>query len=262
MSETFVQDHNPASQRVVILLHGLGTTGDSWQLQVPALTAAGYRVLIPDLPGFGRTAYRGRSDGGRWGITDFAATVRQVLEPRGVARAHLAGISMGGTVALQLALDSPALVDRLVLINTPPRLQAMRPSGWLALWMRIALMYGLGLPSQARVISQRIFPHPGQEALRQAIRDQIIQSDPKAYRAAVWALQRFNVTPRLGEIRSPTLILTGDQDTTISPESQRLLLGIPGSRQVVVAGAGHGVIADHPEESNALLVNFLTEGSS
>jgi pimeloyl-ACP methyl ester carboxylesterase len=260
MSDIFVQDHNPAANRVIMLLHGLGTTSASWQVQVPALTAVGFRVLVPDLPGFGRTGYRGRSDGRRWSMADFAATARQVLESRGVARAHVAGISMGGTVALQLALDAPALVDRLILVSTFPSLQATRPSGWLALWVRIALLYSLGLPSQARMISKRVFPHPDQEALRQAIYDQILQADPKAYRAAVWALQRFNVTARLGEIRAPTLILTGDQDTTVSPDNQCLLLAIPGSRQVVVPGVGHGVIVDHPDQANATLVSFLQEG--
>ncbi len=255
MPDLFVQDLNPSSGRAVVLLHGLGTTGDCWQLQTPVLTAAGFRVLIPDLPGFGRTGY----PGGPLTIAGFATDMRRAMALREVSRADVVGISMGGTVALQLVLDAPELVDHLVLINTFSHLRITRASGWLALAVRIALLYGTSLPAQARAVSRRIFPHPGQEALRQALYDQLVQSDPSAYRAAIWALQRFNVTARLGEIVSPTLIITGDEDKTVSLDSQRALLAIPGSRQVVIAGAGHGVIADHPGQSNAALLGFLME---
>jgi pimeloyl-ACP methyl ester carboxylesterase len=88
---------------------------------------------------------------------------------------------------------------------------------------------------------------------------QILQSDPRAYRSAILALGRFDVRSRLAQIRRPTLIVTGSDDTTVSPANQRELLAIPGSQQVILPGAGHGLIADHPAEFNRVLLQFLQE---
>jgi len=254
----YYQDYRPekvqgSKARSVLLLHGLGANGDSWLLQVPALTANGFRVLAPDLRGFGRSSYPGRIS-----VPDMAADMAGLLQALQTGPAHVVGISMGGTVALQLALDYPDLVDRLVLVSTFARLQPYRLAGWFYFALRLILVHTLGLPSQARAITWRVFPKPEQEALRQALYEQILQANPEAYKGAILALARFNVQPRLAQVRVPTLIVTGDEDTTIYPSNQRALLAIPGSRQVVIPGGGHGVIADHAAEFNQVLLDFLT----
>ncbi len=174
--------------------------------------------------------------------------------------AHVVGISMGGTVALQLALDHTDLVRRLVLVNTFARLRPQGLSGYLYFPTRMLLMYTVGIETQARAVTRRIFPHPDQEEFREELFQRIVNTDPQAYRASMWALARFNVEKRLAEIRVPTLVVTGSQDTTVPPASQRRLAeGIPGARQVVIPEAGHAVIIDHPDEFNEALLSFLTE---
>jgi 3-oxoadipate enol-lactonase len=111
------EEHNPgeASGLPVVLLHGLGSRGDDWLLQTPVLGLR-RRVLTPDLPGHGKSAgFRG------WpAIQAYADAVRKMLERAGAAPAHLLGLSLGGAVAIQLALDSPTHVVSLVPVNTLP----------------------------------------------------------------------------------------------------------------------------------------------
>lgn len=249
------EEHHPEGSPAVLLLHGLGSAGADWLLQFEPLVQAGYRVLAPDLRGFGRSSWPGHTS-----VQAMAGDVALLLRELGAAPAHVVGISMGGTVALQLALDQPDLVRRLALVNTFARLRPQGLSGYLYFPLRIVLMYTLGMERQARLVAARIFPRPDQEELREQLIQRILQADPRAYRAAMWALMRFNVEGRLGEIRVPTLVVTGDQDTTVPPAAQRRLVeGIPGAQQVIIAGGGHGVIADSPDEFNRVLSSFLGE---
>lgn len=251
-------DENLQGSPAVLLLHGLGADGSSWRLQFDCLEQAGFRLLAPDAPGFGQSTYPGGSLSIRQVAGDFA-TLLQRLETGPV---HVVGISMGGVHALQLALDHPELVRKLVLVNT---FAALRPGGlriWLYFALRFILVHTLGLPAQARAVTGHIFPHPDQEFLRQELYRQIVQADPGGYRAAIRALGLFDVRRRLGEIRLSTLVITGEQDTTVPPPIQQALVqGISGGRQVTIAGAGHAVIADHPELFNRILVEFLTARS-
>ncbi len=250
--DLFYEDHNPGGHPVVLLIHGLGATSASWQLQTPALEGAGFRVVTPDLPGFGRSAFHPPLS-----VPGMAASLAHLLQTLNAAPACVVGISMGGAVALQLAVDSPQLVQRLVLVNTFARIRPRGLSNWLSFASRLVLVHLTGLPAQARVISGRIFPKPGQEALRQGLYEEIVQADPRAYRAAIWALGRFNLVPKLADLRIPTLIVTGRDDATILPSNQAQLLNIPGSRQAIIPDAGHGVTAEQPELFNRELLAFL-----
>lgn len=245
----------PRRGKSVLLLHGLGATGESWGLQFPALQSAGYQALAPDARGFGRSSYPGRTS-----VSDMATDTASLLERLDAFHSHVVGISMGGTIALQLALDYPHLVDKLVLVNTFAQLRPENPGVFLYFLMRFILLHTLGMPTQARAVARRVFPREDQSEMRRMLYEQILQADPRAYRASMRALALFDVHRRLNEIITPTLVITGDQDTTVKPESQRRLAeSIPGAQHTVVAGAGHAVIADRPEIFNRLLLDFLAE---
>ncbi|MFQ5406981.1 MAG: alpha/beta fold hydrolase [Anaerolineales bacterium] len=246
-------DENPSGVQPVLLLHGLGATGESWAMQIPALVEAGYRVIAPDARGFGRSTYPGCTS-----VAAMAEDMAGLLAALGVDAAHVVGISMGGTIALQLALDYGARVQRLALANTFARLRPDGPGGWFYFGLRLVLVHTLGLETQARAVVKRVFPQPEHEQLRAGLRAQIAQADPRGYRAAMRALARFNVEARLNEIRAPTLVITGENDTTVDPNYQRVLAArIPGAQHVVIPAAGHGVIGDQPEAFNRVLFDFL-----
>lgn len=247
-------DYQPDSKPAVLLLHGLGVTGNSWQLQFPPLLGAGFRVIAPDARGFGTSTY----PGGSTSIAEMAGDIIALLERLQTGPVHVAGISMGGTHALQLVLDAPQLVRKLVLVNTFARLRPEKINGYFYFLRRFILVYFLNMRAQSRLVAQHLFPDPAQEELRQQLIEQILQADPKGYRGAMRALGAFNVESRLGEIRAPTLVITGERDTTVPPHFQRSLAeGIPNARRVIIPGAGHAVIADQPAIFNETLLEFL-----
>jgi 3-oxoadipate enol-lactonase len=247
-------DENTASPETVVLFHGLGANSKSWVLQTPALHNAGFRTIAPDAPGFGQST----DPGGRATISRFAGPLERLIEHLDVERLNLVGISMGGVLALQIALDHPQWVSRLVLVNTFAHLSVTSPRQLPYYLWRFILVHTLGLPTQAKAVAKRIFPYPEQEILRQGLIEQVIQADPRAYRAAMRALARFDVRNRLEEIRCPTLVVSGDRDTTVPIETQRYLAdNIANTRQSVIPEAGHGVTVEKPDLFNPILVQFL-----
>lgn len=251
-------DHNPSGREAVLLIHGLGAVGESWAWQLPALTAAGYRAIGPDVRGFGSSSYvRGQQR-----LEVMAADLAALLRSLGLTEENpprVVGISMGGAIALQFALDCPQMVKKLVLVNTFARLKPAGLKNALYFAARLILLHTLGLPAQARAVTRRIFPRPDQAALREIFYAQILRADPRGYRGAMRALVFFNSLKRLNEISKPTLIITGEHDTTVTPFRQKELLRIPGSRQIIIRGAGHAVVAEQPEAFNKALVEFLRE---
>ncbi len=255
MDDIYCLDPYPQGAPAVLLLHGLGVNGQSWLLQLDALGAAGLRPLAVDVPGFGQSPYAGRG----WGLARVAASLAAFVRARGVGAVHVVGLSMGGVIAQQFALDFPDLTRKLVLVNTFAVLRPKTLGGWAYFLSRLVVVHFVGLRKQADLVARRVFPRPNQAPLRQTFIQQVMQADPRAYRAAMRALGLCNLAPRLGELRMPVLVITGAQDTTVPPAAQRHLVeSISGARQVVISGAGHAVSVEQPDEFNRVLLEFLT----
>jgi pimeloyl-ACP methyl ester carboxylesterase len=256
MTRIYFLDPHPPGYPAVLLLHGLGANSSSWTLQLPPLIEAGFRPIAPDAPGFSRSPY----DGKGWSVATVAQSMADLLAELQTGPAHIVGISMGGVIAQQMAFDFPQKIRKLVLVNT---FTALRPEGlgsWLYLLGRFAMVHTLGLPAQAKVVARRIFALAEQEELRKMLITTITQSDPRAYRAAMRALALFDSRKRLAEVRIPTMVITGDRDTTVPPPRQKLLVeGISGARQVVIPNAGHAVSVEQAEAFNQELLAFLKE---
>ncbi len=248
-------DPNPEGAPAVLLLHGLGATGASWEMQFPALIQAGMRPVAPDLRGFGQSSYPGS-----WTMEEVVRDLTALLDHLGLDRVHVVGISMGGAVALAFGYMHPERTRSLVLVNTFARLRPRRLRYYPYFLLRFLLVHLMGLDAQARLVAKRLFPRPEQEELRQALLAQIAQAHPRAYRAAMRALVRFDFRSRLSEIPLPALVVTGGQDTTVPPQLQEeLAKGLPHARQVVFPEAGHGLIVEDPEGFNRVLVAFLKQ---
>jgi pimeloyl-ACP methyl ester carboxylesterase len=88
----------------------------------------------------------------------------------------------------------------------------------------------------------------------------VLRADPHAYRKAMLSLGLFDSRKRLGEIKAPTLVISGAEDTTVTPDRQKLLAeGIPGAHQVIIPQAGHAVSVEQAEQFNRILLEFLKE---
>ena len=256
MTSLHYLDPNPSGNPTVLLLHGLGADGTSWSLQLPALSQAGFRSLAPDTPGFGGSPY----DVGGWNIKRVAGQMASLLEELGSGPAHVVGLSMGGVIAQQFALDFPQFTKKLVLVSTFSVLRPEDFNGWAYFFRRAATVLTLGLEAQAQMVARRLFPDPKDQELREMFIAIVSRADPRAYRRAMASLGLFDSSKRLQEIQASTLVITGADDSTVSPARQKLLAqGIPGARQIVIPEAGHAVSVDQAEQFNRALLEFLRE---
>lgn len=247
-------DFNPEGNPAVLLLHGLGADCTSWGYQIPVLSESGYRPIVPDLPGFGKSLAGSK----RWTISRAAEDVARMISKLTEQPVIAVGISMGGTVALQFALNFPWMVNKLVLVSTFARLRPKRFDEMGFLLGRFVIAQMRGKEYQAGLVARRMFPHPDQEFLRNTLIHQILQSNEKVYRQAMQSLALFDVRKRLPEIQIPTLVLSGENDSTVPLANQKELAnGIRGAKHVVIADAGHALVVDQVARFNNELLAFI-----
>lgn len=245
----------------VLLLHGIGASADDWDFQLPALEPA-HTVVRLDLRGHGRSDWR------RWfQIEDLAADATALLDHLALGPAHVIGHSLGGAVALALALAQPDRVRTLTLANTFAR---WRPAG--AVQGRRAIRR-LGLLARGRLadlngfIAEGMFPGDRLAALRAAVHARLNGNVRPDTRAVLWhtllAIARFDARGRLGRVTTPTLVVIAGRDTTVSPLCSRELVdGIPLAQRLDLPEAGHGLPLEAPDIFNAAWLAFTSAHSS
>ena len=237
----------------LVLLHGLGSSCRDWLLQVPVFSET-YCVIAPDCRGHGDSD----KPPGPYSIQLFASDVMALLNHLDLTQAHVLGVSMGGLVALEMALADSQRIESLALVNTFSHLIVSGLGSLAALLRRALILRLFDMERMGRLVARQLFPKPDQEALRQFTAERWAHNDRAAYRAASLAVWRFNVTPRLGEIYCPTLIIAGEQDRTVSPPHRDVLhRGIAGSRLVVIPDSTHATPIDQPQRLNQVVLECL-----
>jgi pimeloyl-ACP methyl ester carboxylesterase len=255
----------------VLFIHGLGSSGYiEWRFTLPA-AARRHRVYAPDLPGFGRS----QKPRARYGIQYFARVLDRYLDGRRLASAAVVGTSLGGRIALELALGWGDRVSKLVLVNAlglgRPNIQFHYP---LMLLPRVGETV-MGIAKGAPMIRKVAARYAGASAdLGEAMSDGYLAElremyAEKGYPEAYLATVRSLVTPRvlfgehdltseLKRITVPTLFIWGADDPLFPLEhATRAHSQLPGSRLAVIEGAGHTPQAERPEDFNRILTRFL-----
>ena len=236
----------------VLMLHGLGGSMVDWEPQVAPFSAK-YRVLRLDVRGHGGSD----KPKGRYKVEEFTSDAIAVLQAAGVEKAHIVGLSMGGMIALQMAVDAPAMVRSLVLANTGPEVKGENAAEKLALWQRRFLTRFLSMEKFATILAARLFPEPGQEAMQAEFRRRWAANDPRAYRESYLALLRWSVADRIHTIREPALVVHAERDYTTLERKKRWADKLPDARLATIAGARHAVSLDRAEEFNRVVLEFL-----
>ncbi len=239
--------------RAVVLLHGLGSSSADWVFQAVPLAAA-RRVIAPDLRGAGASAPVPVGHG----IADYAADVWALLDRLKVADADLVGFSFGGAVALEMALQAPARVARLILINSLASYRVDHWRKWLEVYGQLAAIRLLGLPRTARAIARRLFPQPWQAAMRERVERVVGGARLADYRVAVRALNGWCALRRLDRLSARTLMIAAEFDYTPLAEKREHARRM-GATLAVVAGSRHGTQFDAVAATNALLEAFLAD---
>jgi 2-succinyl-6-hydroxy-2,4-cyclohexadiene-1-carboxylate synthase len=231
-----------AVPQTALLLHGFAGTGRMWEPVVERLDAARYRAHAPDLRGHG-AAHAARP-------VDLDAVVGDLVPLLEPAPALLCGYSMGGRIALHIALAAPERVARLVLVATTAGLEQRRADRAAADDALAAAIEAEGLEAFAeRWTSGPLFADdPPQARARQ--REDVLRNTPAGLAAALRGLGQGALPPvwdRLGELDMPVTALAGARDARYVALAERLAAAIPDARAVVVAGAGHGLPREAPD---------------
>lgn len=240
----------------LLLIHGLGSSTSGWANQVPEFSQ-NYRVITFDVRGHGQT----EKPQGPYSITMFAKDTVALMDSLEISPAHVVGISMGGAIALQLAVDYPKKLKSLVVVNMTSELILRTIKERFEFWMRTAIVRLLGMRKMGEVLAKRLFPKPEQEELRRVFPDMWAENDKRAYLASLNALVGWSVTERLGSIQCPTLVIAADEDYSPVSAKEAYVAKIPGAKLVVIDDSRHATTVDQSERFNAELGRFLSENS-
>jgi pimeloyl-ACP methyl ester carboxylesterase len=238
----------------VLLVHGLGSCGADWSLQVPAL-AERYTVITVDLRGHGESD----KPPGPYTMPMLAADVAGLLEALGLGPAHVVGLSLGGMLAFQLVVDAPRLVRTLAIINSGPSFVLRNARMRLAIEARFWAIRLLGIRWLGKKIAAVNFPDPGQEAMRDALAARIAANDVRAYKATMRAFVGWSVLDRVPAITCPALIVAAENDYTPVSLKRVYAEKMQHARVEVVPRSRHVTPTDQPEALNRLLLAFLDE---
>ena len=231
---------------VLVLVHGLGSSSEIWRETIIRL-ARDYRVIAPDLPGYGKSD-RPRAD---YSVRYHAASLTQFLDVLGIEKAALAGNSLGGWLAVLAALDRPENITHLILVDSAGLLTDRLPQVTL----------NPSTAQEERALLDALFGNKAH------ITDELVAEVLK-YRRSVSAtvlatLASFRSNPpfldaRLKDIKVPTLVVWGGQDMLTPLElSERFVKGIPGARRIVIEGAGHTPQVEAPKEFARAVKGFV-----
>jgi pimeloyl-ACP methyl ester carboxylesterase len=219
----------------VVLLHGLSGSRRWWRFTAPAL-ARRYRVHVPELVGFGGSRAQSRQPG----MGEMAAVLAEWLEQLGAGGARVVGHSMGGQIALHLAVER-TMPARLVLVSA---------SG---------LPRPLTLSDAARLVAGALpLRNWGAPSFMPTIAADAMRAGPLALLRATRYLLQDDVRPLLRQVTCPTLLVWGALDPLVPVEhGEAMARSIAGSRLVVLRDAAHNPMADRPAEFNRVLLDFL-----
>jgi pimeloyl-ACP methyl ester carboxylesterase len=252
----------------VLLLHGLGGTRASL-FETAAALSQRYRVHAPDLPGFGSSSKPAR---GAYNARWFAEAMLAMMDAQGIGNAHVVGNSMGGRIALEMAMTAPERVNALGLLcpavawvkrGLHPLVRLLRPEFGL-------LPHGF---RRGMVASQFWSMFHDRDVIDPAVGDLMVDEFRRIYQSAgaryaflssarniyleaPYGKQGFY--PRLGELERPALFVWGTHDRLVPPAFGRHVSEwLPGAEQVVLQNCGHVPQVECPVQTNELLLDFF-----
>jgi len=245
----------------VVFIHGSGpgASGHSnFRQNVDAFVAAGYRVILPDLIGYGASS---KPEGIDYTLQLFTDTLYEALQAHGIARASLVGNSLGGGIALQMALDHPEFSERLALMA--PGCVAEREAYFVMPGItKMVSSFGgpdFNLDEQRRLVGNLVHPDfaPKIPDALVAERFAVARTQPKD---VLVRMRTPDLSPRLGEVRNPIFVLWGLNDEFCPEAHSRLFLdNCQDVRAITFARTGHWVQVERANEFNRYVVDFLNE---
>ena len=248
------------SGRPIVLIHGYPFNRSLWNEQIAALSGS-YRVVAPDLRGFGESD----SSDGVASMSRMAQDVALLLDHLEIPRATLLSLSMGGYVSLAFYKQFASRVRALILADTRATPDSEEAKQTRAQQAEKALAEGMAGIADA-MLPKLLTPETVSKRpeIVKRVRDMMLKTKPEGAAAALRGMaERVDQTSLLSKISVPTLIIVGAEDA-ITPvaDSEKMNEGVVGSRLVVLENAGHVSNLERTEQFNEALLDFLKESSS
>lgn len=239
----------------IVLINGLASTMDTWNPPVLAQLSLYFRVIIFDNRG---TGYSSVSDK-PFSISLFARDTATLMDALGIPSAHVLGVSMGASVAQELVLGFPEMVNKLILaagecggvdaVRAPPEIIAQLTDKTGTMADVVNRMFTLLFPPSWLADHDPFHYCP---EVYETTANEIVARQVSAF------LGWTGSFVRLGAIHSPTLVITGTDDVIVPPVNSRILGGrIPGAELVEIPGAGHGLAYQFPDRFCDEVIRFL-----
>lgn len=241
----------PPGAPVVVLANSLGSTLRIWDGQVAAL-AARYRVVRYDLRGHGGSP----APDGPYSIAGLGADLLALLDDLGVDRASLAGVSIGGMIAMWVAAHAPERVDGLIVTTTSARLEP--PTGYDRR-AQLVLAEGMGAVADAVVARWLTPPFAAREPrLVEDLRAMVRSVTPVGYAGCCLAIDRMDLREELRAITAPALAIAAADDPAIPPAHvEAIARSVRGCRLVTIPGAAHIPGLERPALLSTLMLEHL-----
>jgi 3-oxoadipate enol-lactonase len=239
----------------LLLIPGLGTTCRLWDGVAPEL-ASRFSLILVDNRNVGRSVGKRKPRS----LADLVSDLVELLDRLQLERAHVMGISLGGVIAQRLAVDHPSRVDRLVLVSCADR--------FTPYLRQVAALLGHSLrrfPKEAFVRTMELLgTSPQYLDENEAIVEQRVAAkcasrvSGRALAEQLRCLSGSEIDPRYYRILADTLVVAGEHDALIpSCYSRTMSEQIPGSRFVMIRGAGHNPLVDYPDKVLPIVTRFL-----
>lgn len=236
----------------VLFIHGLGSSTRDWEPQI-AYFATRYQLILFDVRGHGQSD----KPPGPYSVPLFATDTAALIKSLDIAPVHVVGMSMGGMIAFQLAVQAPELVKTLVIVNSVPAYKIRSVRGWLAAFRRLFVLHCLGMRKMGQFLGNQLFIKPEQENLKRIFIERWAQNDLWAYSTAMRAIPEWSVLDQLPTIRCPTLVVSADEDVFSMRFKKAYVTKIPQAEMVIIPDSRHFTTIERPLEFNKILADFL-----
>jgi len=232
----------------LLILHGWGSSSDSWKEVQRILAGQGLKVIVPDLPGFGKSVTPGKP----WGVQDYKDFVLSLTEKLKIPHFYLLGHSFGGRIAIRLAKEHPEKIKNLILCDSA----GIKPQpGFKTKMFFLTARLGniLFSPKPLRRLKAAF-----QNMFYLFLRNRDYVKANGNMRETIKKVLAEDLKPELSEVKTKTLLIWGERDKMVPLEYAYLFNeSLPNSQLEILPKTGHSPHLEAPEKLSKIISNFL-----
>lgn len=237
----------------LLLIHGLGSSMDDWEWQVPVLRHA-FTVVTYDVRGHGKTGKPVEA----YSMSQFSNDASRLVTALALGPMHVVGLGLGGMIAFQLAVNYPNLVRSLVIVNSGPEMIPRTMRERFAIARQKLIVETMGMSRMGKGLADRLFPRPEHASRRTAFVARWSRNDKRAYKRVLDAMIGWSIADRLGDIDCQVLVLAADHDDTPLARKRAYAARMRNASLVVIPDSHHALPMECPEQFNNALCCFLS----